>query len=113
MERGLMAPDEMKNLGYGEGQTATDDVGKGVKRWLMGWEEERMEAIDGMILKAGADWRCCDERDVYDWMRDQEYGFAPLVCLGWTEPQQLQHKIVAGDTHPVLRKASRSLRAEA
>jgi cytochrome c oxidase assembly protein subunit 19 len=32
MERGLMAPDEMKNLGYGEGQTATDDVGKGVKR---------------------------------------------------------------------------------
>lgn len=32
MERGLMAVDEMKNLGYGEGQTATDDVGKGVKR---------------------------------------------------------------------------------
>jgi cytochrome c oxidase assembly protein subunit 19 len=32
MERGLMAPDEMKNLGYGEGQTATDDIGKGVKR---------------------------------------------------------------------------------
>lgn len=32
MERGLMAPDEMKNLGYGEGQTATDDVGKGVKK---------------------------------------------------------------------------------
>jgi hypothetical protein len=27
-----MAPDEMKNLGYGEGQTATDDIGKGVKR---------------------------------------------------------------------------------
>ena len=32
MERGLMAPDEMKNLGYAEGQTATDDVGKGIKR---------------------------------------------------------------------------------
>lgn len=32
MERGLMAPDEMKNLGYGEGQTVTDDVGKGVKK---------------------------------------------------------------------------------
>ena len=32
MERGLMAPDEMKNLGYGEGQTATDDVGKGIKK---------------------------------------------------------------------------------
>jgi hypothetical protein len=33
MERGLMAPDEMKNLGYAEGQTATDDVGKGIKKW--------------------------------------------------------------------------------
>lgn len=32
MERGLMAPDEMKNLGYGEGQTATDDIGKGIKK---------------------------------------------------------------------------------
>ena len=32
MERGLMAPDEMKNLGYAEGQTVTDDVGKGVKK---------------------------------------------------------------------------------
>lgn len=32
MERGLMAQDEMKNLGYGEGQTVTDDVGKGVKK---------------------------------------------------------------------------------
>jgi cytochrome c oxidase assembly protein subunit 19 len=32
MERGLMAPDEMKNLGYAEGQTATDDVGKGIKK---------------------------------------------------------------------------------
>jgi cytochrome c oxidase assembly protein subunit 19 len=32
MERGLMAVDEMKNLGYGEGQTATDEVGRGVKR---------------------------------------------------------------------------------
>jgi cytochrome c oxidase assembly protein subunit 19 len=32
MERGLMAPDEMKNLGYAEGQTVTDDVGKGRKK---------------------------------------------------------------------------------